>query len=205
MMTSACAKPSAMSPLRSVRVLKQVVVAVDEGRVGRQRRFNREHAGQRLVVDDDAIEGRLGLFLGFRGDQRDRIAHAAHLALREHPLIENGDAVQVGPGDVLVREHRVDTRHGQRGARVDPLDQRMRMRAPQNFPVEHPRHRHVAGVLELARGLLPGIQAGRRRADQTFGCAGFDGCAHAVLRIGAVSVAASTSRAADCTAATILL
>ena len=187
------------------RVLEEVVVAVDERRVRRQRGLDREHARQRLVVDDDAFDRGLGLFLGFRGDERDRVAHAAHLALREYALIENGDAVQVGPGHVLVREHGVHPRHGQCGARVDPLDQRVRVRAPQNLPVEHPGHRHVAGVLELARGLLPGIEARRRRADQTFGRAGFDGCAHAILRIGAGSVVASTSRAADCTAAMILL
>ena len=84
-------------------------------------------------------------------------------------------------------------------------DTGVRVGAPQNLRVKHPRHGHVAGIDHPAGDLLPGVEPRRRRADQSlFGNLGVDRN-HAVLRVGAEPAAARMVSAADRTAAVILL
>ncbi len=186
-------------------VLEEVVVAVvDKRGVRGERRLNRKHARKRLVLDHDAIDRRLGQIFALGGDERDRVADAAHLSLGQYALVENRHAITIRAGDVLVRQHRMDARHGLRCARIDSTDERMGVRAPQDLRVQHARQRHVARVDGLAGDFLPRIQPRGRRTDQALRRPGVDGD-HDALRAGTGALAACIARAAERTAAVILL
>ena len=80
--------------------------------------------GRMPITVPSGVDGSRGLFgereRGFGDffrlgrDERDGVADALHLAFGQHALIEDGDAEAIRSGDVLVRQHGVDTRQGAR-------------------------------------------------------------------------------------------
>ena len=92
-------------------------------------------------------------------DERDGLTEVAHLLEREHRLVGKLEAVALLAGDVVVRQHRVHAGRGQRLAQVELDDARVRVRAAQRVPPEHPGGNQVARVRELARRLRDSIDA----------------------------------------------
>ena len=192
--------------LANRRVLKEVVGVVDPRRAWRQCVFDGEDAGKRLILDLDALDCLARNLLAVGGHDGHGVREATYLVLRQHALVENGDAVAIRTRHVVVCEHGVDALERLGLARVDRADVGVRVRAPQNPRVEHPRHRHVTGVDHLARDLLPRVEPRWRRADESmFGSLGVDRD-HVVLRAAAAGPsAARIVSAAERTAAVILL
>ena len=112
---------------------------------------------ERLVLDPDALRRAPRLLRVLGGDQRDRLAEVADAVDREHRLVGELEPVGLGPGDVVVREHRVHARHRERLGDVELDDPRVRMRAAQRVAPEHPLGMEVARIGELARDLRDGV------------------------------------------------
>ncbi len=140
---------------------------VDERRAGRQRLLERDHGGQRRVVDLDQLE-RLG---GGRFVDRDhrghRIAlvagdvHGEHRAVAERGAVERLDpAREIGAG-----EHRQHARVRAGAARIDAIDPRVRVGRAQHLRVRHARHREVGDVARAPGDLLGGVDARDRLPD----------------------------------------
>ena len=117
-------------------------------------------------VDLDQLARALRRLLVDRGHGRHRIADHADLVDAERLLVlgDGQDAElhgrQVAPGD-----DRVDAGQGARPRGVDALDQRVGVAAPQELPVGHAGQHHVVGEARLADDLGPGIDLGKRLAD----------------------------------------
>ena len=119
---------------------------------------------ERLVLDANG-RGRAARLLGLLGcHDRDRLAEVAHPVDREDRLIRELEPVQLLPGNVLVRQHRVHAGHADRLGHVDLEDASVRVRAPDRVPPEHVGGLEVARVRELARDLrdrvLPWLRCG---------------------------------------------
>jgi hypothetical protein len=59
----------------------------------------------------------------------------------------------------------VDAGQGASACRVDALDQRVRVGAPQQLAVGHPRHDEIVGEARLPDHLGPRVDLGQRLAD----------------------------------------
>src|SRR5262245_5917730 len=68
-------------------------------------------------------------------------------------------------GKVRGRQHRLDPVKSQRSRRVDPLDARVRMRAPEHEPPKHAGDVHVGAKTRPARHLVDAVGTRRPRAD----------------------------------------
>ena len=127
--------------------------------------FDRHHGRQLLELDVDQLERLVGDPLVGGGDRGDGIADVADLLTRQRLLVlaDGKDAEldrQVIPGE--------DGQH----ARVRPSardihvqDASMRVRTPQESPVDHPRQRQVVGELGLAADLGKRVGLDQRLAD----------------------------------------
>ena len=135
-------------------------VVVELRRVGRERRVEVGHHGQRLVLDLDQLERVLGDVAAHRDHGRDGLTHPADAVGRK----------RMGPGDALLGngepDHRLlarDRREVPAGddvedpgqltglADVDTPDACMRHGAAQHGGFDHLGHRHVVDVLPAAR------------------------------------------------------
>ena len=122
------------------------------------------HGGQDFVINIDQLGGILGQAGRLGDDQRDLIAHMAHLALRQHRVrwlfhrtavlvVDQptaGQTAHLGLGQIGTGK---DVQHtlGRSSARdVDRFDSCMRMRAAQKVGVTLARQHHVIGVLASA-------------------------------------------------------
>ena len=138
-------------------------VRVDRLLLGRALRVDDQL--ERPIVDDDLLSRAPSLLGMLGGDQRDRLAEEAHPVDREHGLVGELEPVAFLARHVLVREHRVDAGHAERGGDVDPGDQRVRVRAADRVAPEHVRVHEVARIGELARRLRDPVDARDALAD----------------------------------------
>ena len=144
---------------RIVEVAVPVRPALIVDRLLLQRPLGVDDGLERLVLDPDPL-GRAARLLGVLGcDQRDRLAEVADALEREHRLVRELEAVALLSRDVFVREHRVDAGRSERLAEVDLDDPRVRVRAAQRVPPEHPGGGEVARIGELARRLRDPVDA----------------------------------------------
>ncbi len=125
---------------------------------------------QFVVLDDDRLDrggsgsGRLGC------DRRDLLTMEAHLVDRDdRPIFDRVPVVRVDVLQVPAGENTDNAGDAFRRRRVDRDDAAMRDWAPQDPPVQHPRHDHVADELRLPAKLLLRVAARFRGADL---CAG---------------------------------
>ncbi len=116
---------------------------VQHGRVGRHGRRDIEHGRQRLVVDLDQRQRRLGHMHVHGGDRRDRLPDpvdlaARHVDLRHHPHVVAGLAhrdrgADRQLGEIRRAHHRQHALQRHRARRIDAQDARMRVRAAQQL------------------------------------------------------------------------
>ena len=146
--------------------VRPVAVLVDAHVRVRQRFLDGHQRLERLVLDLDQARGPLGRLLVHRGDGRDRVAHHPDLLDAERFLVlgDRQDA-ELDGRQVVPRDDGVDAGQRGRARGVDALDERVRVRAPQELAVGHPRQHHVVGELRLAGDLGPGVDLGERLAD----------------------------------------
>ena len=116
-----------------------------------------------------ASSARAGLLRMLGGDDRDGLADVAHPVGREHRLVGELEPVDLLARHVGVREDRVHAGERERGCQVDRDDPRVRVRAAQRVPPEHPGRGEVARELELARHLRHGVVAQDALADPADG------------------------------------
>ncbi len=110
-----------------------------------------------LVLDPDgrgSAPGLLGLFRRHNGDGFPEVANTLG---GQHGLILELEPVRLLAGNVLLREHRVDSRHANRLGDVDGHDPRVRVRAADGVAPEHPGDLEVARVRERTRHLGDGV------------------------------------------------
>ena len=126
------------------------------------------HVGDRLqlVVRDANALGRAPSLLGMIGrNESDRLAVVEDSVGGEHRLVGELEPVRLLPGNVVVRQHGVHSRHRHGVGDVDRDDSRVRVRAPQRVPPQHARRRKIARVGELARHLGRRVDAQHELAD----------------------------------------
>ena len=123
-------------------------LVVNRGLLGRP--LDVDHRIERLVDDADPLRRAPRLLGILGGDDGDRLTEVAHSVEGEHRLIGELEPVALLPRDVLVRQHCVHAGERQRFGEIELDDPRVRVRAPQRVPPEHPGGVEVAGVGELA-------------------------------------------------------
>ncbi len=122
---------------------------------------------QRLVLDGNEVERRgCDVFVDGRHG-RHRIADESDLVRRERVLVLAHREDTEGDGEVLPRQHGFHAREARRLGRVDAQDLRVRMRAAQQFGVEHPGEKQVVGEDGGARDLGGRVDLAERLADDT--------------------------------------
>ncbi len=135
--------------------------AVGMERLHLRRPLGVDHRLERLVLDADG-SGCAARLLGLLGsDDCHRLAVVADAVAREDRLVGELEPVGLPAGDVVLRQHRVDTWQRERLGDVDLEDPSVRMRAADGPPPEHPRLVQVARVRELARDLRDRVGAPR--------------------------------------------
>ncbi len=139
--------------LRQVAVLARLPRLVDRRLRMRQRLLRVEKIGKRLVHDVDQLQRFVGRVLVHRRHRRHAITDVADLVHAERILVSRPGDDAVQHRHVAPRHHRAHTLQRQSFRRVDRLDPRVRMRAPQDLRVQHPRQRDVVGVDGAAGGL----------------------------------------------------
>ena len=122
-----------------------------------------DHGLEELVLDLHGSRRTSRLLRLLGGNDDHRLAEVADAVDREHRLVAKVEPVQLVARNVLVRQDGVDAWQSQRRRDVDPGDTRVRMRAADGLPPEHPCDVQIARVLELARDLRHGIAADRGR------------------------------------------
>jgi hypothetical protein len=131
-------------------VAQQIAGRMHRIRAGTQRRFGIGDGGQHLVVHGDAGGCAARGLRMVGGHDRDRLALVAHLVDGEHRLVRDFQAVQLGAGHVLVREHGVHPGQRKGFGHIDTADPGTRMWAAQCRAPQHIPRPHVGGVRELA-------------------------------------------------------
>jgi hypothetical protein len=104
-----------------------------------------------------------------RGDERDGLAVVAHAVRGEHRLVRELEAIGLRAGDILMGQHRVDARNGQRLRDVDLDDARVRVRAAKRVTPQHPCGLEVARVGELTLDLGRPVEPENAVADASDG------------------------------------
>lgn len=126
--------------------------------------------GQLLIRDADLGGGPAGGLRVVGGDQRDRLAVVAHLAVGEDGGVLDLQAVGAyGGGQVVVGEHGAHPGDGQRLGGVDRHDPGVREGAAQGVAPQHVLVPQVGGVRELAGHLEDAVRAGGGLADAAAG------------------------------------
>ncbi len=144
--------------------------AVARGRIGRMQRLRLGRALgiddrlERLVLDSNGLGRTARLLRLLRRHDRDRLAEVAHAPVGQHRLVREIEPVRLLAGDVVLRQHRVHARHPRRLGRVDREHARVRVRAPDRVPPQHPRRLEVARVRELALDLRHAVVPARGRS-----------------------------------------
>lgn len=162
-------------PVHDVRVRDMpdvVVVAalVDEDRVGGGRGGLVGDDGQLAVLDLDLGGGAAGRLRVVGGDDRDRLAVVADLAVGEDRGVLDLQTVVLHLGrQVVVRHDGVHARQGEGLARVDGHDLGVCDRRAEDLPPEHVLVPHVGRVRELAGDLEGAVGAERGLADAALG------------------------------------
>ena len=108
-----------------------------------------DHGIEGLVLDADPLRRATRLLRIFGSDDGDRLAEVAHTVEGEHRLIGELEPVALLSRDVLVRQYCVHAGERQRVGEIELDDPRVRVRAPQRVPPEHPGGVEVTGVGEL--------------------------------------------------------
>ena len=131
----------------------RAVLGEQQRRVGRQRVERVRDRRQRVVLDDDALDGVDGLRAGLRDDGRDDVADESHLVGREHRPVQRlghrRELLQRRETEVVAARvvHGHDTRHRQRLGDVDRDQVGVRDRGPHERHVRHVRLDEVVDVL----------------------------------------------------------
>ncbi len=132
-----------------------MAVGVEDGRIGPARGHRVRHGGQHFVVDMHERQRGLRLLERVGHDERKRVAHIARrvgAAGKGGPIVVH-QAVARDAGDVAPRQHRMNARRGQRGARVNRKDAGVGMLRAQCRAMEHARKEVVVAVERFARDL----------------------------------------------------
>ena len=138
-----------------------VPVVVDPRTPLGERGVDRHERGERLVLHLDEVHRRLRRLLVDGRDGRHGVPDEADLLDAEGLLVlaHRHDA-EADRREVLARDHGVDA--GERGGatRVDPPDQRVRVRGAEDLGVGHPGKHQVVGEAGLAGDLGPRVDLG---------------------------------------------
>ena len=109
------------------------------------------HAGEYLILHFDQVQRLLCDLFGNRRHRGHRFPDVPNLLHREDLLVAQlaipPPYPLLHPERVLTRHHSLDPGEFQRLGKVDVLDLRMGMRAPEDLAVQHARTRDVDGVL----------------------------------------------------------
>ncbi len=139
-----------------------------------------EDAGERLVIDPDALAGFLGGGLVDGADGDDCFADEAHLLHGQRRLLARlghpapGEAAEVAPG-----QHTPDAFHRERRSGVDVQDPRMRMRAAQELDPQHAGERKIGRIARIAGDLFACINTRQPLSDEGVPVGAGGGGAHA--------------------------
>lgn len=156
--------------VRNVADVVVVAALVDEDRVRRGRGQLVGDDREFAVLDLDLRGGAAGGLRVVGGDDRDRLAVVADLAVREDRGVLDLQAVVLHlGGQVVVGHDGVDARGLQRLDGVDGDDLGVRDRGAQDLTPEHVLVPHVGGVRELAGDLEGAVRAERGLADAALG------------------------------------
>ena len=159
-------------------------IGVHARSVGCQRRAGIEHAGERLVVHLDRLEGGLGEDLRLRRHERDGLALVPHPIGGQHGGGKRGEAeagrilVQRVLGDIVRRQHGRHPREGAGLLHGDAPDPGGWIDGPENAPGQHPREAPVGGVERGPLHLVGDVKARQGPADDAEGRGGFGGPRH---------------------------
>ena len=129
------------------------LVVADQRRVVVERLARVDDRRQRVVLDVDQRQRVVGRVLVGRDHERDLLALEAHLVAGQHGLRVVGDRRHPREPErleVLGGDDGGDSRVRERARGVDRDDARVRVRAAQHLPVDHPRQPDVVEVVALA-------------------------------------------------------
>ena len=96
-------------PFAHLVMHESVVLPVDFRRVRGERRLRIRHHRKRLIAHLDQLYGGFGDLPRPGGDHRQPISQVAHLVHCEDRLVLHHDADDLFPGNILRREHRLDS------------------------------------------------------------------------------------------------
>src|SRR5690606_30398 len=123
------------------------------------------HDAERLVLNLDEADRLFCDLRRLRRDNGDRVAHVANLVAAQAGPVLVDDAVNVLTGDILVREHGMNTGQRLRLAGVDAEDAGVRVIGTLGACIEHAGEDVVVGVAGAARHLIYVVRARYRLAD----------------------------------------
>src|SRR5690606_5084336 len=123
------------------------------------------HDAERLVLNLDEADRLFCDLRRLRRDNGDRVAHVANLVAAQAGPVLVDDAVNVLTGDILVREHGMNTGQRLRLAGIDLQDAGVRVVGTLGTSVEHAGEDVVVGVAGAARHLVNVVRAVYRLAD----------------------------------------
>ena len=148
----------------AVAPAREVPPRLDLDRPGLERFFRIEDEVERLVVDLNRLDGRLGHVAVDGRHGGDRIPDETNRVVEQVARV----LLIAGPPDgvaVLAGQHRVDARHRSGPPGIDPRDAGMGVRAPENPCVCHLRQLDVAGIARRAGDPLDRIDPRATLAD----------------------------------------
>ena len=148
-----------VAELQVDQLLEVAAVAVGMNpRLGMCDRVQRVSDGtERLVLHGDQVQRGGRDLLAHGGDAGDGIAHESGLVQGQGVLVLAHREDAEGDRQVLAGQDGLYAGERQCPGRVDANDARVRMRAPQQFGVEHPRQEQVVGEPGRAGDLGGGV------------------------------------------------
>ena len=143
------------------------LVVVQQHRVLGARIGSAEVRGQRLEIEHDRAQCRLGGGLVDGGHRGHRLAAVAHLVARQWPLVLRDRDHTIGCGEVLAGDHRAHARDRACRRGVDGADQGVRHRAAQDATDQRLAEGQVGGVARAAGDLLDAVDERCALSDPT--------------------------------------
>src|SRR5262249_10901023 len=118
---------------------------------------------EKLIIHFNQVDRPLGDLIAFGCDSCYAVANEADAMIKAKIVVRARFRIGLARGrigdarDILMRNDRMHAGHSPSLANIDALDERMRMRAQQEFTHEHAAHFNIIGVGRIALNQLESI------------------------------------------------